>query len=305
MSKIKEHMKCHSQEKLVGCPQCGGMFANRIKFFDHCMRQQSNVKNPSFICTKCNKAFTIERHLRDHMRAHINYYKCNFCDMTCPSPSTLKNHIRYRHVDVKPYSCEFCEYRGKTPGDIKSHVRIHFNEVEIVCPEENCNYKCRAKLTMKQHRKSAHAKEVSKYACHLCDVKCDRGAAMTKHLTKIHLLALPSGHSRFRYTKDNVTGFYCLQTFRYESVELRQEVNILPPAKVKKEEDMEYSVSIENITDSRDILADLVVSESLQCGPLSVQSCPEMGVSEDTPDVYIQPWSVHHDPQVVEQELFS
>merc|ERR1719318_1209311 len=71
--------------------------------------------------------------------------------MTCASPSTLTNHIRYRHTKEKPFACEFCAYRGKTPADIKSHLRIHYNEVEMKCPEQDCEFTCRAKVTMKQH----------------------------------------------------------------------------------------------------------------------------------------------------------
>lgn len=39
--KLREHMRSHTQEKLVACPSCGGMFANNTKFFDHIRRQTS------------------------------------------------------------------------------------------------------------------------------------------------------------------------------------------------------------------------------------------------------------------------
>ena len=152
-SKLKEHLRCHSQERLVGCPTCGGLFANRVKFMDHCLKQQ---EGHSFACTTCEKKFAIERHLRDHMRSHVNHYKCPHCDMTCPTPSTLTSHIKYRHTTEKPFSCEFCEYRGKTPADIKSHLRVHYNEVKLNCPEEGCDFSCRAKITLKQHQKKVN-----------------------------------------------------------------------------------------------------------------------------------------------------
>jgi len=222
VSKIKEHMRTHSQERQVGCPTCGGMFANRIKFLDHCLRQQVGEK--AFTCHTCGKKFTIERHLRDHMRIHISHYKCPHCDMTCTSPSTLTNHIRYRHTEAKPFSCEFCDYRGKTQADIKSHLRVHYNEVEIRCPEEDCKFVCRSKITMKQHHNSVHSANSLRYACHLCETRFDRGAYLTKHLTKVHSFSWPSGHSRFRYTKDQESGLYRLQTIRFEKLDVRQEL---------------------------------------------------------------------------------
>merc|ERR1719228_933402 len=40
VSKLREHLRCHSQEKMVACPICGGLFASRAKFLDHVKRQE-------------------------------------------------------------------------------------------------------------------------------------------------------------------------------------------------------------------------------------------------------------------------
>ena len=61
LTQLQEHLRCHSQERLVGCPTCGGLFANRVKFMDHCLKQQ---EGHSFACVTCEKKFAIERHLR-------------------------------------------------------------------------------------------------------------------------------------------------------------------------------------------------------------------------------------------------
>lgn len=37
--KLREHLRSHTQEKVVACPTCGGMFANNTKFLDHIRRQ--------------------------------------------------------------------------------------------------------------------------------------------------------------------------------------------------------------------------------------------------------------------------
>ena len=41
----------------------------------------------------------------------VNHYKCPLCDMTCPSPSALRQHVRYRHSEEKPFKCGHCEFR--------------------------------------------------------------------------------------------------------------------------------------------------------------------------------------------------
>lgn len=93
-----------------------------------------------FQCSHCSKRFATERLLRDHMRNHgerpapptslptlqvsagppitasslllsVNHYKCPLCDMTCPLPSSLRNHMRFRHSEDRPFKCDCCEYR--------------------------------------------------------------------------------------------------------------------------------------------------------------------------------------------------
>jgi len=223
VSKLREHMRCHSQERLVGCPTCGGLFANRVKFFDHCKRQMP-AGEQSFTCSNCGKKFALERLLRDHMRSHINHYKCPHCDMTCPTPSALNNHVRYRHTEVKPYPCDYCDYRGKSTSDVKSHLRTHYDEIECRCTFPGCTFTCRAQATLKNHIVREHTHCEPLYACHLCDSRYLRGTYLTKHLLKLHQFRWPSGHSRFRYNKDETTGLYRLQTIRFESVELQDEL---------------------------------------------------------------------------------
>lgn len=37
--KLRDHMRCHTKEKIVGCPDCGVTFASKTKFHTHCQRQ--------------------------------------------------------------------------------------------------------------------------------------------------------------------------------------------------------------------------------------------------------------------------
>ena len=83
------------------------------------------------------------------------------CDMTCPTPSALANHIRYKHLVEKPFKCELCEYAGKTQHDVKAHLKVHYEEVELACTEPGCPFRCRAQQTMKKHfLKAAISKNV-------------------------------------------------------------------------------------------------------------------------------------------------
>lgn len=220
MSKLKEHLRTHSQERVVGCPICGGLFANRSKFFDHCKRQAPSYEL-HFKCSYCNKQFALERLLRDHMRQHINSYKCNFCDMTSPTPSALASHVTYKHSTTKNFPCDEpgCTYKAKTNSDLLIHIKVHTGENSFFCSAPDCTYKCKNKTSLKHHTDAVHNQMPSRYCCHLCTVRFKRGRYLTKHLLKIHRVPMPSGHSRFRYREDE-DGFFHLQTIRFESTEL-------------------------------------------------------------------------------------
>ncbi|KFM58772.1 Histone H4 transcription factor, partial [Stegodyphus mimosarum] len=222
--KVKEHMRSHTQEKLIACPTCGGMFASRTKFFDHVHRQLA-VDDDSegiYICEYCSRKMNSERLLRDHMRHHVNHYKCPYCDMTCPTPSGIQVHITYRHSESKPYSCQYCDYKCKSENDLRKHLETHRMVPTYKCPVEDCSYTTRSQSCYNAHYRKKHEKKPpAKYSCHLCDKMCTRGNYLTKHLLNHHKFHWPSGHCRFRYHLHE-DGFYRLQTVRYESLELSQ-----------------------------------------------------------------------------------
>ncbi|XP_068456663.1 histone H4 transcription factor [Clinocottus analis] len=221
--KLREHLRSHTQEKVVACPGCGGMYANNTKFFDHIIRQ-SAMEGQRFQCSHCSKRFATERLLRDHMRTHVSHYKCPLCDMTCPSPSSLRNHIKFRHSNEKPYSCEYCEYSCKNLIDLRKHLDTHSSEPAFHCDVLGCDFTSRTLGTMNIHHKREHQGNfVARYKCHVCDQCFTRGNNLTVHLHKKHQFKWPSGHPRFRY-KEHEDGFLRLQLIRYESVELTEQL---------------------------------------------------------------------------------
>ncbi|XP_046550772.1 histone H4 transcription factor-like [Haliotis rubra] len=221
--KLREHLRSHTQEKVVACPTCGGLFASRTKFFDHLTRQKETVVR-CYQCSHCNKRFATERILRDHMRHHVNHYKCPFCDMTCPAPSGLRTHIRYRHTMEKPYKCAHCEHCAKSGADLRRHLESHSKDCLFQCHIDKCRYKARSYTSLTNHYKKEHQiLDTARYFCHVCEKRFTRGNQLTKHLKKQHKFKWPPGHSRFRY-KVHEDGTLRLQTIRYESIEVSDEI---------------------------------------------------------------------------------
>jgi hypothetical protein len=68
------------------------------------------VSVQGYQCPHCPKYYASRRLLRDHMCHHANTYKCPFCVKTCPSPSGLIMHIRYKHLANKPFKCNVCAF---------------------------------------------------------------------------------------------------------------------------------------------------------------------------------------------------
>ncbi|XP_017755596.1 PREDICTED: histone H4 transcription factor-like [Eufriesea mexicana] len=215
--KLRDHIRRHTKEKIVACPDCGATFASNTKFHVHCKRQIP-IDVQGFQCSHCNKFYPTEGILRDHMRMHVFNYKCSLCDMSCESPASLAKHVRYRHVSTRSFPCQLCSHAAKSQQDLDSHMTVHTNGPNFLCHFEGCLYKCKGAYTLDRHIERVHSMQVRWYCCHECPIKYRKSYRLTKHLIETHQLQLPSGHTRFQYIHDE-DGCYRLQMVRYEAVE--------------------------------------------------------------------------------------
>lgn len=216
--KLRDHLRTHTKERKYGCPTCGNLYVNKIKFIDH-INRQIEAKNHTFQCTHCSRTFPTERLLKDHVRNHVNHYKCPLCEMTCPNPAAVRNHIKYKHSTDRPHKCKFCSYRAKTIHDLRVHMNFHRTNLAYECCVPGCDYKVRTVQNLRHHLRTFHNQSGAMYVCHVCDSRFVSGSLLTQHLMRTHSFKLPPGHSRFQY-KIHDDGNLRLQTFRYDSKNL-------------------------------------------------------------------------------------
>lgn len=217
------HIGTHTKNKAVACPTCGNMFATNTKFYDHCKRQIP-IELHGYQCNHCYKYYPSKRILRDHMRRHVNHYKCCYCEMTCTTPAILSAHIRFKHLNARPFTCTSCGFAYRTKTDLRGHMMTHNPDPQYVCEEEDCNFACRTKRALTKHMFLEHfVGDEPVYCCHIamCEKRFKKGASLTKHLQNIHGFTMPSGHSKFIYRREE-DDCYRLQTLRYESLEVSQ-----------------------------------------------------------------------------------
>ncbi|XP_017891355.1 histone H4 transcription factor [Ceratina calcarata] len=239
--KLRDHVRCHTKEKIVACPDCGATFCSNTKFHIHCKRQMP-IDVQGFRCSHCNKYYPTEGILKEHMRLHIFNYKCTLCDMSCSTPTGLAKHVRYRHVSTRTFPCQFCSHAAKTQQDLDSHMSVHTDGPNFSCTVDGCQYKCKHAYTLDRHIERVHVMQIRWYCCHECPMKYRKSYILTKHLIKAHQLQLPSGHKRFQYTQaDN--NCYRLQTVRYEAVD---ESNIPSINHSKQQENRKFKIKLNN-----------------------------------------------------------
>jgi len=242
-SKLKDHLRTHTKERMFACPDCGNLYVNKTKFMDHIFRQ-SDSKTHQYQCTHCSRTFATERLLKDHVRHHVNNYKCPLCEMTCPNPSAVKHHMKYKHSNNRPFKCMYCDYTAKTMYDLRTHVNFHKTHATFKCEVEGCNYKVRTQQNLDLHMRTKHNQPGAKWVCHICEAEYECGSKLTNHLIDVHKYMWPPGHTRFRYKLDK-DGNNRLQSYRYESVNLIKTYEDFDPLKYISTQSVDEAPSID------------------------------------------------------------
>lgn len=181
------------------CHHCGKSFAERQRLNHHLQTRHGEGK---FHCKVCGRGFQKSihhlRHLRVHMIAPENRYKCRVCHKSFHNANTMRSHLR-RHSG--PEACEVCGEVSPNSVALTLHRRrAHIkNAIPVDC--DVCGKTCPNELVLVRH-KSTHnvgggvgapripldeqnlAKQF--YTCNVCGDKFSKRGAMTRHQKASH-----------------------------------------------------------------------------------------------------------------------
>ncbi|CAH2083652.1 unnamed protein product [Euphydryas editha] len=114
------------------CQVCGMGFESSKELSDH--SQTAHIKLKPFQCSICQKRFTQQGGLLQHMRMHTGDrpFACTFCPKAFTQKSGLDQHLRI-HTKVKPFRCIICSKAFSQSVHLQQHMRTHTNVAPFQC----------------------------------------------------------------------------------------------------------------------------------------------------------------------------
>ncbi|XP_063959374.1 zinc finger protein 391-like isoform X6 [Lytechinus pictus] len=140
------------------------------------------AEGKQFLCSFCNRGFTLVTSLTRHMQIHAEErpHECTFCKKRFQFSNGLKRHMR-SHTGEKPYVCTICDKSFSERCHLKLHMAVHSGEKSQQCPFCEKTYARRTSLDA--HIKT-HTGE-KPHQCVYCDMRFSRVDTLARH-TRSH-----------------------------------------------------------------------------------------------------------------------
>ncbi|XP_013179127.1 PREDICTED: zinc finger protein 12-like isoform X1 [Papilio xuthus] len=131
----EEHNRIfHMKMKPHQCSICDKRFTQQGGLQQH-MRMHTGIR--PYECTFCPKAFTQKAGLDQHIRTHtkVKPFKCVICSKCFSQSVHLRQHMR-THTNIQPFECRVCGRRFKQSSHLKFHMRSHLDDGDVVIDVE-------------------------------------------------------------------------------------------------------------------------------------------------------------------------
>ena len=185
-SGLKYHMRCYHQPyKQWKCRRCNFSTTQYRQYRTHEKRHIKSVQ-----CDKCDQKlknkYSLQRHMqRKHSDQDVNNptktFKCNICNTAFFEAGHLDNHMRSKHLAIRPYACSMCNFRSSYKRNLTVHTkRWHLNSTKLICP--HCKKKFHDENLLKEHEKIHLV-----HWCPLCPFKASSLVKLAKHRSEKHI----------------------------------------------------------------------------------------------------------------------
>lgn len=124
---LRAHLIRHRNKSKRICTICNRHYSNETALNEHMTRHQPEMIK--FRCDKaeCGKGFLYERTYKQHMMTH-GAYKCSECGKNFASRYTLDDHVR-KHLNLLKHRCEICptDKRFSNKNRLNAHEKTEMH----------------------------------------------------------------------------------------------------------------------------------------------------------------------------------
>ena len=159
------------------CSQCDYQTPNKAHFVRH---NRTHTGEKPFQCETCQKSFSQNSALNNHMRTHQavrERFECDICDYKATTKQSLARH-HLTHTGERPYPCDLCEYKATQKCHLARHRMFHTGERPFKC--DVCVFSAYKKSNLITHMRIHSGKKP--FECEYCSYRCNYREHLTQHM---------------------------------------------------------------------------------------------------------------------------